>query len=95
VTFSTLALNPTSVRGGRANSTATITLSAVTPTALVVNLASSNTAAARVPLTATVPAGARTVTFTVTSVLGTTNRTAVISGTALGVTRSATLTVRR
>ena len=95
VTFSTLALNPTSVRGGRANSTATITLSAVTPTALVVNLASSNTAAARVPLTATVPAGARTVTFTVTSVTGTTNRTAVISGTALGVTRSATLTVRR
>jgi len=95
VTFSTLALNPTSVRGGRANSTATITLSAVTPTALVVNLASSNTAAARVPLTATVPAGARSVTFTVTSVLGTTNRTAVISGTALGVTRSATLTVRR
>jgi subtilisin family serine protease len=95
VTFSTLALNPTSVRGGRANSTATITLSAVTPTALVVNLASSNTAAARVPLTATVPAGARTVTFTVTSVRGTTNRTAVIRGTALGVTRSATLTVRR
>jgi subtilisin family serine protease len=95
VTFSTLALNPTSVRGGRANSTATITLSAVTPTALVVNLASSNTAAARVPLTATVPAGPRTVTFTVTSVTGTTNRTAVISGTALGVTRSATLTVRR
>jgi hypothetical protein len=31
----------------------------------------------------------------VTSVTGTTNRTAVISGTALGVTRSATLTVRR
>ena len=95
VTFNTLTLNPTSVRGGRANSTATITLSAVTPTALVVNLASSNTAAARVPLTATVPAGARTVTFTVTSVTGTTNRTAIISGTALGVTRSATLTVRR
>ena len=95
VTFSTLALNPTSVRGGRANSTATITLSAVTPTALVVNLASSNTAAARVPLTATVPAGARTVTFTVTSVTGTTNRTAVIRGTALGATRSATLAVRK
>lgn len=95
VAFNTLTLNPTSVRGGRANSTATITLSAVTPTALVVNLASSNTAAARVPLTATVPAGARTVTFTVTSVTGTTNRTAIISGTALGVTRSATLTVRR
>ena len=95
VAFNTLTLSPTSVRGGRANSTATITLSAVTPTALVVNLASSNTAAARVPLTATVPAGARTVTFTVTSVTGTTNRTAVISGTALGVTRSATLTVRR
>ena len=95
VAFNSLTLNPTSVRGGRANSTATITLSAVTPTALVVNLASSNTAAARVPLTATVPAGARTVRFTVTSVTGTTNRTAVIRGTALGVTRSATLTVRR
>jgi subtilisin family serine protease len=95
VTFNTLTLSPTSVRGGRANSTATITLSAATPTALVVNLASSNTAAARVPLTATVPAGARTVTFTVTSVTGTTNRTTVISGTALGVTRSATLTVQR
>ncbi len=95
VVFSTLTLNPTSVRGGRANSTATITLSVVTPTALVVNLASSNILAARVPLTATVPAGARTVTFTVTSVLGTTNRTAVISGTALGVTRSATLTVQK
>ena len=95
VTFNTLTLNPTSVRGGRANSTATITLSAVTPTALVVNLASSSTAAATVPATVTVPAGARTVTFTVTSVTGTTNRTAIISGTALGVTRSATLTVRR
>ncbi len=95
VTFNTLTLSPTSVRGGRANSTATITLSAVTPTALVVNLASSNTAAATVPATVTVPAGARTVTFTVRSVRGTTNRTSVISGTALGVTRSATLTVRR
>ncbi|MFM7187136.1 MAG: S8 family serine peptidase [Armatimonadota bacterium] len=95
VTFNTLTLSPTSVRGGRANSTATITLSAVTPTALVVNLTSSNTAAATVPVTVTVPAGARTVTFTVTSVRVTTNRTAVISGTALGVTRSATLTVQR
>ncbi len=95
VTFNTLTLSPTSVRGGRANSTATITLSAVTPTALVVNLASSNTAAATVPATVTVPAGASTVTFTVTSVTGTTNRTSVISGTALGVTRSATLTVQR
>ncbi len=95
VAFNTLTLSPTSVRGGRANSTATITLSAVTPTALVVNLASSNTAAATVPATVTVPAGARTVTFTVTSVRGTTNRTTVISGTALGVTRSATLTVQR
>jgi len=94
-TLSTLTLSPTTVRGGRANSTARITLSAVTPTALVVNLASSNTAAARVPLTATVPAGTRTVTFTVTSVKVTTNQTAVISGTALGVTRSATLTVQR
>jgi hypothetical protein len=42
-----------------------------------------------------VPAGARTVTFTVTSVTGTTNRTTVIRGTALGVTRSATLTVQK
>lgn len=95
VTFSTLTLSPTSVRGGRANSTATITLSAVTPTALVVNLASSNLAAATVPATVTVPAGASRVSFTVTSVIGTMNRTAVISGTALGVTRSATLTVQR
>jgi hypothetical protein len=43
----------------------------------------------------TVPAGASRVSFTVTSVIGTMNRTAVISGTALGVTRSATLTVQR
>jgi hypothetical protein len=95
VTFSTLTLSPTSVRGGRANSTATITLGAVTPTAVVVNLASSNLGAATVPATVTIPAGASRVTFTVTSVTGTTNRTAVISGTALGVTRSATLAVLR
>jgi len=95
VTFSTLTLSPTSVRGGRANSTATITLGAVTPTAVVVNLASSNLGAATVPAMVTIPAGASRVTFTVTSVTGTTNRTTVISGTALGVTRSATLTVQK
>lgn len=64
----TLALNPSELVGGLANSTATVTLSGNAPSGgLALQLSSSNTAAATVPATVTVPAGQRTATFTVTT----------------------------
>ncbi len=63
-----LSLSPTTVIGGVKNSVGTITLSGYAPAnGVVVSLSSSNTSAATVPDSVTVPAGQKKVTFTVTS----------------------------
>ena len=88
-----LALAPSSVTGGQ-TSTGTVTLTASAPAGgLVVALASSNTAAATVPASVTVPAGASSATFAITTTSGSTTRTAIVSASANGVNRTATLTV--
>jgi uncharacterized protein DUF4082/Big-like domain-containing protein len=87
-----VSLSPTSVVGG-ANSTGTVTLSAAAPTGGVsVALSSSNTAAATVPASVTVPAGSTTATFTVTTLSVASNTTSVITAT-LGGSANTTLTV--
>ncbi len=68
VSVTSLSLSPTSVIGGIANSTGAVTLSAAAPAGgIVVNLSSSNTAAASVPATVMVAANATSATFTITS----------------------------
>lgn len=92
VQLSSLSLSPTSVVGGN-NSTGTVRLSAAAPTGgAVVTLSSSNTVAATVPASVTVPAGSTSATFTVTTLGVAASTSSTITGT-LGVSASATLTV--
>jgi hypothetical protein len=88
-----VSVNPTTVIGGQANSTGTVTLDApASVLGVTVTLSSSNTAAATVPASVTIASGSTTANFTATTsaVLGSTPVT--ISGTA-DVTQTATLTV--
>jgi List-Bact-rpt repeat protein/centrosomal CEP192-like protein/NHL repeat-containing protein/beta-propeller repeat-containing protein len=91
-----VTLNPTSVQGGIADSTGTVTLNVPavgTAAQRTITLSSGNTAAATVPATVVVAAGATSANFTVTShAVGSTN-TANISASINGSTQSDTLTV--
>jgi hypothetical protein len=88
-----LTLAPTSVVGGK-TARATITLDRMAPAGgIVVNLASSNAAAATLPSTATVAAGAVTATVTATSKAVAVTTPVTISATFSGVTKSRVLTV--
>ena len=91
-----LSLNPTTVKGGN-KSTGTVTLSGPAPTGgLSVTLSSSSAKIASVPSSITVPAGATSNTFIVSTKRPPSNDTTVtISATGLGVTKEATLTVTR
>lgn len=91
--IASLTLSPTSVTAGT-NSTGTVTLErAAGPNGIVVTLSSSNTSAATVPASITIPAGTTSKTFTVTThpVNATTNVN--ITATANSTSKSATLTV--
>lgn len=89
-----LSVSPTSVLGGRENSVGTITLDAPAgPLGLTINLSSSN-AAATVPATVTIPAGATTVTFPITTTTVNSNRTVTITASTAGFSATADLTVR-
>jgi hypothetical protein len=91
--LTSLSLQPTSVPGG-GTSTGTVTLNAAAPAGgTVVTLSSSNTAVAAVPASVTVPAGATTVGFAVTTNAVTSATAVTISATSGGGTRSAALTV--
>jgi hypothetical protein len=88
-----IALNPASVVGGN-TSQGTASLTSAAPSGgAVVTLSSSNTSAATVPASVTVPAGAFSTTFTVSTASVTASTSLTISGTYGGATRSATLTV--
>lgn len=92
--LSSLALNPTAVVGGM-NATGTIALSGKAPAGgIVVNVASSKPNRASVPPTVTVPGGASSATFIITTTTGG-KTSASISANYAGVTKKATLTIKR
>ena len=91
LSLSSLTLAASSVTGGNSVQ-GTVRLSAAAPSATVVNLTSSN-AAASVPASVTVVAGASSANFTVNTTTVNATTSAIISGTFNGVTRSATLTI--
>jgi hypothetical protein len=92
-TLASVSLSPTSVTGG-GTSQGTVTLdSAAPPGGADVALSSSNTAAATVPASTTVPEGATSANFTVTTKSVTANTSATISATRGDVTKTAVLSV--
>src|SRR5882762_382896 len=92
-TLSAIALNPMSVTGG-AQSTGTVTLSGPAPTGgAAVSLMSDNTAAATVPASVTVAAGASSATFTVSTSSVAASTPVTIPGSYGGGTKTASLTV--
>ncbi len=92
-TLSAVALNPTSVTGG-SPSTGTVTLSGPAPSGgAAVSLSSDNTAAATVPASVIVAAGASSATFTVSTSAVTASTPVTISASYAGGTKTASLTV--
>jgi hypothetical protein len=90
--LSSITLNPTNLKGG-ASSTGTATLGSPAPTGgSTVSLTSSNSLYASVPVSVTVPAGATTANFTVTTRDPQAQQTAVITGTYNG-SKTATLII--
>ncbi|MCS7273523.1 MAG: S8 family serine peptidase [Fimbriimonadales bacterium] len=88
-----LRLSSSSVVGGN-SVTGTVTLSAPAPAGgFVVSLSSSNPNVATVPSTVTVPAGATSANFTVSTRSVSSPTTVTITASANGVSRQATLTV--
>ncbi len=95
VTLQSLTIRPTSVWGGD-SATGTVTLSAPAPAGgVVVQLRSSNSGAASVPSSITIPAGQRSARFAIrtTSCWYCFIRTVTITATYNGVSRSARLTI--
>lgn len=90
-----LTLEPSSVLGGKQNSVGTVSVaSAVGPQGLTVNLFSSATAAATVPATVKIAAGAKSATFPITTKTVTTTTPATIRASAGQASSSSILTVR-
>lgn len=93
--LSALTLAPPTFAGGCKTSTGKVTLTGPAPAGgAVVSLANTNPAAS-LPASVTVPAGATTAKFTITGVAVAANQTGTVTATYGGVSRSATLTVRR
>jgi len=93
--LTSLSLSPTTVSGG-GTSTGTVVLSAAAPAGgIAVSLASGNPSAVTVPASVTVGAGNVSATFTATAASVSSNTSSVISATYAGVTKSATLSVRK
>jgi len=93
--LATLSLNPASVKGG-GSVTGTVTLSSAAPAnGASVTLASSDPALASVPASVVVAAGATSKTFAVTTAATRRNTAVTLSASYAGVTKTATLTVKR
>jgi hypothetical protein len=91
-TLSTFSLSPSTLAAGSA-STGVVTSNQTAPAGgLVVALSSSNTAVATVPQSGTIPAGASSANFPVSTSKSATTRTATITASGGGVTRSVVLT---
>src|SRR5205807_1857642 len=94
LTLSSLTLSPTSVIGGSQSATGTVTLSGPAPSGgAVVSLSSSNPSVAAVPAGVTVPAGASTASFAVTTGAVVASTTVSITASFGGATRTASLAV--
>jgi hypothetical protein len=94
-TLATLSLNPTSVKGG-GSVTGTVTLSAPAPAnGATVTLTSSNPALASVPPSVPISAGTTSKPFAVTTGATRKNVLVTISASYAGVTKTATLAVKR
>jgi hypothetical protein len=91
VALSSLSVNPTSVVGGN-SSTGTVTLTGAATANVVVTL-SSNNASATVPPSVTVPQGATTASFSVSTNPVSSSTVATISAVSNGVTKTAALTI--
>jgi len=92
-TLSSLAVNPSNVKGG-SPSTGTVTLSGPASSGgAVVSLSSDNTAAATVPASVEVAYGATSATFTVNTSAVTTSTPATISASYAAATKTSSLTV--
>ncbi len=92
-TLSAIALNPSSVNGG-SPSTGMVTLSGPAPSGgATVSLSSGNTAAATVPASVPVAAGATSATFTVSTSAVTTSTPVTLSASYAGAIKMASLTV--
>jgi len=88
-------LNPTSVKGGN-NVAGTVNLAAPSQGSTVVTLSSSNTSVARPRDTSiTIPNGLSSGQFTVRTFRVSSNKTVKIKATANGISKEATLTVRK
>lgn len=95
LTLSSVSVAPASIASG-ATATGTVTLSGVAPVGgAVVSLNSSNTSAATVASSATVPAGSRTATFAVVGRTVTADTAVTINATYDGATRTATVTITK
>jgi hypothetical protein len=93
--LASLSLNPTSIVGGN-SVTGTVTLSAAAPSGgSVVTLGSSNASIATVPPSVTVAPGSTSNTFIVTTKATKRNTSVTISASYNGVTRTATIAVKR
>jgi hypothetical protein len=90
---SSLTLNPSSAVGGLGSSIGTVTLSGPAPPNGALIMLSSSSGAAGVPSSVTVPAGATSATFTVTTSIVLITTSAQISASYNSTTRSATLTL--
>ena len=93
-TLASVTLNLTDVAGGTPVIGTVALTSAATTGGLAVALSSDNTAAATVPAGVTVPAGATKASFPVTTLAVTNPQSALIIGTAGGLTAYAIITVR-
>lgn len=91
--LSSVTFSPGSVTGGT-SSTGTVKLSGAAPTGGIVVTLSSNNAAATVPASVTVAAGATSATFTATTKTVTTSTAVTVSATYNAVTKNGTLTVK-
>jgi hypothetical protein len=86
-------VSPHDILGGQ-TATGTVRLSAAAPAGgFTVALSSDNTAAAQVPVSVTVPAGATSAGFTVTTNVVSNSQSAIIIGSAGGVTAHDVVTV--
>jgi len=92
--LASLTLNPTTVVGG-SSSVGTVTFDKPTTSALVVTLASNKPTKASVPANVTLPAGASSATFNITTTRVSKRISANITASYGGVTKSATLTMTR
>ncbi|HET7542468.1 MAG TPA: hypothetical protein VFK05_21510 [Polyangiaceae bacterium] len=94
-TVTSLTLNPTTVTGGTP-ATGTVLLSGAAPAGGAnVTLSSNNTAAATVPATVQIPAGASSGTFAITTLTQSSTTAATISASYHNTARTAVLSVTR